>query len=170
MAAKKSIVAEKTPEEILNPTPKPFSNNGTDYEIFPMPDGALMKVTDALSSVVSIIDSVAHFQLPPEERPIFSSALMIPIVPQILKVLLPNATVIIAASLRQPESWVSDNLRIHKRLEALRLIIEAEDIPLIIKNFEALTGIFGDQTALTNLTEPLSIQSSEENIDSLKNI
>jgi len=83
-------------------------------------------------------------------------------IPQIAEVLLPNSTKIVAAALasadmgmlgdatasmsqyrrrvRVSEDWVDDNLFRHQRLEALELIIEAENIPALMARFEKLVA------------------------------
>jgi hypothetical protein len=145
------ITKQKSADEILNPQPigfdstlpatQPVEVRGEKFKIYPMPDGVIMTITDSISQIIAIVDSVVNFSMPTEDRPEITPALIIPILPKLINILLPNSTKLIAAALRKDEEWVQDNLNIAKRLEALRLILVAEDIPLILKNWQALVSV-----------------------------
>lgn len=166
MSAPRGIASRKSVESILSPIPKPFIHLDKEYSILPMTDGVLMTITDAISEVVAILDTVAKLSMPEGQRPVLTPGLMLPVLPQILKALLPKSTTIIAAGLGVDESWVSSNLRIAKRLEALRLILEAEDIGLIMENFNLLVKTFpGPKPAEIESIEPGSTSSSPQNTD-----
>src|ERR1051326_3871765 len=151
MASPKSKILEsKTSEEILRPTPPPFEWDGQTFEIFPMPDSVLMHVGGALQNVASLFGQLADKKeevtategLSPEGKTQALLATFAPLVGQVVQLLVPNATKVIAGCLRVPEEKVADGMRIAKKLECLRLIVEAEDLPLILKNSQALMEVF----------------------------
>lgn len=96
---------------------------------------------------------------------------LIAAIPQIAHVLLPNSTQIIASSLAAAElkmlndesmdlanyrkrqrvsaDWVDDNLFRAQRLEVLGKILQAEDIPSLVANFEKLVAMFQGPTPAT---------------------
>ncbi len=162
------ILKDKTAEEIKFPEPTPFEVRGKTYPILPMPDGILVTVSKEIGAVASLLltgavksqDRLQALQarqelgetIPEAERLAagkfqFSDLTyseMVDMLPQIIQVLLPSATKIIAASLRQTETWVEDTLFYRDRLRALRLILEAEEIALLE----------GEAAALVNLLSP----------------
>ena len=133
------ITEKKTPEKILNPSPLIFTHDGEDIKVMPMEDGVLMNVTDNISNILGIID-IALVRNDKGEINVSPSQLL-PFVPAIVKTLIPNSTALIASAFRKTPEWVQDNLRIAERIRAIKLILEAEDIPLIIENFTLLVGV-----------------------------
>jgi hypothetical protein len=131
------LLEAKPVEEILSPPARPFEYAGQTYRILPMPDSSLMIIADALGGVASVVDGIAGA--------IAGGGLkasdLVPFIPDILRALLPNASRLIAASLGI-EIEAAAAIPLAKKLEALRLIIEAEDVPLILKNWGALVGTF----------------------------
>lgn len=144
------LLKEKSAEEILAPKPRPFEWDGERYEVYPMPDAVLMHVGGSLSAITGLFDSIADLleQLPPvdgqsvDQRNRELLVAFAPLAGQIIQVLLPNATAVIAGCLRLDPEQVASGMGLAKKLEALRLIVEAEDIPLILKNAQALTALF----------------------------
>lgn len=140
---KSTLLDAKTAEEIFSPAGRKFAAAGKEFDIYPLPDGVLMTVTDAVGSVIALLTGLPEKEIDAETgqaRP-YKVADILPLLPAMIKAVLPNATKIIAAATRQPEEWVAENVGIAKKLEALRVIFEAEDIPAIIANFQALAGI-----------------------------
>ena len=155
------VLKEKTAEEIQHPAPLSFAAGGKTYPILPMPDGILVSVTKEIGQVASLLMAAsaqsqarlaavkarqqAGEAVPAEDVKAAQFSLsdvtyadMAEMVPAIVQVLLPNATKIIAASLRQTPAWVEDTLFYRDRLRALRLILEAEDIALLMGEWTAL--------------------------------
>lgn len=135
------ILENKTEEDILEPKPRTLVACGKSYQIYPMPDSVLMHVSSNLDGVVSVVDALITSRMANPGKAMEPRDIM-PIIPQIVKFLIPNATAVIAGCLRIEEKVVANNFRLAEKLEAIRLIVEAEDLPLIIKNFEALTEAF----------------------------
>ena len=149
------ILHAKTDADILSPSAKPFAVAGKEFDVFPMPDRILMGLGDALGHVIGVAKGLKLFEEQQDSegnilrdglgnpvRAKLTLEMIAPLLPELVKILVPNATQIIAGCLRQPEEWVAENVGFAKKLEALALIIEAEDIPLILRNFTRLTGLF----------------------------
>ncbi len=130
------LLSEKSVEEVLNPAPLTFEYQGQTHQVLPMPDSSLMLIADSLSVVASVIDGVGKAL-----DGGLTAADIIPVLPEIVKALLPNASKLIAASLGV-ESNVVAAMPVTKKLEALRLIVLQEDLPLILKNWTALVATF----------------------------
>jgi hypothetical protein len=155
-----SSVLDKIPaEQILNPQPLYLQVGAERYPILPMPDSALMVIGDTLSQTAGFVEHLA------EVKPIEGGSIGIAEVlslapllgPELVCLLVPSATKIIAACLRKDEQWVQDNLRVHQRLEALQLILEAEHLPTILAAFTKLVSVFqrtAPATPETLKTEP----------------
>jgi hypothetical protein len=131
------LLEVKPVEEILSPTARPFEYAGQTYQILPMPDSSLMIISDALGGVASVVDGVAQAFAGGGLK----ASDLVPFIPEIIRALLPNASKLIAASLGISADEAAA-IPLARKLEALKLIIEAEDIPLILKNWGALVGTF----------------------------
>ena len=157
------VLKNKTAEEIQHPTALIFEAGGQVYPILPMPDGILVSVTKEIGQVASLLMAAstksqerlaavkarqaAGEAVPEDEIKAAGFRVsdvtfedMTQMLPAIIQALLPNATKIIAASLRQTPAWVEDTLFYRDRLRALRLILEAEDIALLLGEWTALAG------------------------------
>ena len=134
----------KTAEEILSPAGRTFEAAGRVFEIYPLPDGVFMTVADSLGEVTGAVMGLNERRRDPEtgKAADLTSRDVLPLLPLLIRSLLPSATRIIAGALREKPEWVAENVGLAKKLEALRLILEAEDIAAIVANFQALTAIF----------------------------
>ena len=151
------LLKEKNEADILAPVPAPFAWNGESYAIYPMPDSTLIRVGDSLADVSRLLDGIAAINTDGRAFSNLSTDEMVqmlaPFLPQIVRFLLPNASRIIAGCLRLDEARVADEMPLTKKLEALRLIVIAEDLPLIVKNFIALAGTFAPPTPQGETTD-----------------
>lgn len=140
---KSTLLDTKTAEDIFSPSAHTFSAAGKEFDIYPLPDGVLMTIADAFGSVIGLLTGLPEKETDAETGKVLPYKIsdILPLMPAIIKAVLPNATKIIAAATRQPEPWVAENIGLAKKLEGLRVIFEAEDIPAIIANFQALAGI-----------------------------
>lgn len=152
---KSAILEHKREGDILNPRPITLTlSTGETFDVFPMPDGTLIHVGDALSQVTGVIDAFVDLMKETEE----AGAELAPrdylgLVPQLIRALLPCASQLIAGCLRLPAEQVATSMRLADKLEALRVILEAEDIPLILGNFAALSAILRPAPAAAPSTE-----------------
>lgn len=140
-------------DEILYPTPTPFVWLGEKYKIKPMPNKLLKQLSGEFERVIELVARVATIhnanrEEGQEDQPITPGAFL-PYVPDVLEILLPNAVRIIAGSLRVDEERVADEMFLGKQVECLRLIIEANDFPLLMASFKGLTGMFSPPKATT---------------------
>ena len=126
-------------ERILNPEPFFLEIGSQRYEILPMPDSLLMQLGDEMASVLNLLDTIVQGN---EDGTGFTPKQLMPLAPHIVKLLVPNATRIVAACLGLEDEFVAQTFYLHKKLEALRLIVEAENLPLILGNWTALVATF----------------------------
>ena len=131
-------------EKILNPEPLFLQVGAERYPILPMPDSALMTVGDALSQAAGFVEHIANVGITEGRTITLADVLdLAPTIgPELVCLLVPNATKVIAACLRKDEQWVQDNLRVHQRIEALDLILQAEHLPTILAAFTRLVAQF----------------------------
>ena len=142
----KSAVRQKTAESILSPKGVPFSAAGKNYTILPMKERQLLIIGNTLSLIVDNlsmfliaaenydVDEYGNFvyELDSEGLPIVDAAGnytrkrkkanpadMITILPNLIKVILPQSTELIAASLKEEESFIADEFTTAERLDAL---------------------------------------------------
>lgn len=143
-----SRVLDQIPaEQILNPQPLYLQVGAERYAILPMPDSALMIIGDTLAQTAGFVEQIANMGLAGSAIGIADVIGLAPMIgPELVCLLVPSSTKIIAACLRKDEQWVQDNLRVHQRLEALKLILEAEHLPTILSAFTELVTLF--QTAV----------------------
>ena len=151
MASK--LLKDKPEAEILAPEPIAFTWKGKPYEIYPLPDSALMRVGDSLSDITRLFDTVAQIDINGRKFSELGQLEMVqilaPLVPQIVRLLLPNASRLIAACLRIDETAVAEEMRLADKLEALSAIVKQEDLPRIVANFLSLTEAFVIPSATT---------------------
>jgi hypothetical protein len=162
MSALPNALIGKTPESILEPQPIMITlydrktKEERHFEVFPMNDSSLMVISESMLEIVGLFESASN-ELPTLDDPEFPAELqkiLMTQLPRIIAVILPNASRLIAASLSVDVEWVRENVTIAQKLEAIKAIIEAEDIPLLLKNFAALVGIFPKIVpALTETTQ-----------------
>jgi len=172
------ILAEKSVEAILAPQPRNFVLGATTYPIYPLPDRSLMVVADAMAEILTVFAGLASLRNVADAAISAISASneeegdegdngagatvlkqlkavdVLPALPAILRALIPNATKLIAASLRLDDEFVANEIPAAKKLEALKLILEAEDIPLLLKNALALVGMLLPKPAPVHVAQP----------------
>jgi len=146
-AVKSKILDQKDARDILFPTGKIWEFGGKTYEIYPLPDEALSKVSDHLQTITDLFRELLELRQAtsaPDAKPeeLFQAADMLPLIPSLVKTLLPSQSALIAAAIQEPVEWVSKAIPLARKLECLRLIIEAEDVPLIVQNFLLLASAF----------------------------
>ena len=139
MASK--VLAEKSQDEILFPTPIEYKLYNTILSIAPMNDGKLIKVGDALQRVVSVVQGATEYVAAISKDPNSSSVSIISVLPEVFKVALPEVTQIISASTDLSIEQVQKIPLAHK-IGIFKAIVEAEDIPLILKNATSLMSLF----------------------------
>jgi hypothetical protein len=137
MAQAATPTITKTAEEILSPPARSFVADGKTFKIYPLPDGVLMTVADSLGEIIGLLRAAFKFGDDNDVKMNIAEAL--PVIPMIVKTLLPHSTRLISAALRVDESWVQDNLRLADRLRALRCIVLAEDVASLLGEWKALT-------------------------------
>ncbi len=136
----------KTEADILSPVADKLLINGETFLILPLPDSALMQVGDSLASITEVLDGFAKAGK-------VDTTQVIAVIPTLLRFLLPNASVLIAAAIGKDAEWVSINVPLSKKLEALRYIIDHENVPEILKNWQALVGMFTQPAPTTPTTD-----------------
>jgi len=145
----KKLIDGQTPEEILSPEPttlkrsrepKFIEHGGEDIQILPVPDGVFLRIARDITGALNGLDIVNKF-LNPQSSDLITATDLIPVAPVLAEVLFPSASAIIAGSLRLPESEVADNWWPDEKLEALTQILEANNIPNLIKKLTALLGL-----------------------------
>jgi hypothetical protein len=200
----------KSSEEIMNPTPLIWKwkgngsyPNGLTFDILPVPDSVMQTIMREVALVATVVFNVGgngsvegeEAKEPTTGETISTLSKRTPrewleYIPEIVQVLLPNATKIIASSLaanslnmlgneevdfstyrrreRIGEEWVDDNLSRGARFDALTRILEAEDFGFIIEGFNKLSSMIPAMTPApitADSTEPSSTNSSAVSTD-----
>ena len=141
----KPLLESKTPEAVLNPQSVEYVYGGQTFRIRPMTDAQLMLAADALADVAGVLSQALAGDA--------DTSALVAAAPAVFRAVLPRSTELLAASLSLSQSQVAAIPLAH-RLEILRVVLEAEDIPLLLKNLAALTGLFRKPEAPEAEAEP----------------
>lgn len=150
------LLAQKDERDILNPKPFPFEYGGKTYDILPMPDSKLMRIGDALAEVSGVVAGIAELL-----ESGASGLSLAAYIPQIIKIVIPCSSKIIAVALDIKDEEAA-KIPLARRIEALKLILLAEDAPLLRKNWQELTAIFAPEPTVPNPTaEALEVTATQ---------
>jgi hypothetical protein len=128
------ILEDKNEDDIWEPEPIYFTLGNRQIPVLPMPDSVRITIAKNITAVVNIAQEFSNLGINQSS----SLGKLAPIAPMILEFLLPNATAIIAGCLRKSPEWVERCLWGGKKMEVLNIILDAEDIPMIIKKCKEL--------------------------------
>lgn len=131
------LLKDKDERDILNPQAKPFIAGGKTFNILPMPDSKLMRVGEEMAGAAETIAGVIELV---SDSGMASS--VVGAIPHLIKTLIPVSSGILSIVLDESPEWVAENLPLAKRVEALRIVFQVEDIPLLLKNWHDLTEMF----------------------------
>lgn len=159
---KVSVLTGKSIEDILAPKPVLYHiDEEHAIAIYPMSDGILMEVGDALDRIATTAHSVTSLM-----EGGFALSTLLTALPAIAKACVPEVTRLVASVTGISEECVSEWQEAHK-IGIIKTIIEAEDVPLLLKNAQGLASQFrglpapkATQEILSNLPEKAA--STEE--------
>lgn len=174
-----SLINRVGEENIINPKPGTIIIGGETLKAYPLPDKILVTVMKEIEKTVGELFKVGTVlvgkvteaggdvnQTELENLPVKELAELLPMLWSIVRdTIIGNARVIIQASLRVDDEFYDDNFYVSTRLEALRVIFEAENIGALLGELSALVSpikaALPGGHALSNLTEALSTAKTQ---------
>ncbi len=135
-------------EDIFNPKPYLYSYLGANIPIAPMQDKALMEVSEDLDAVVELVlESVTY-----DEKGGIELTGMLSSLPKIFKTAYPKIARILAQSLGKSEEEIARVPLAHK-IGLFQGVLEAENIPLLLKNAAGLSSLLPETPAQPLIAE-----------------
>ena len=135
----------KTEEEYETMYPKGIEVkvDDTTYLIYPLPDEICQRILSAIIRTSSVFLNVGNILSTNADGKVKATQLatLAEILEDTIVSLVPDISAIISAALNKEQDWVQKNFRLADRIRILRAVFEAEDIPKLLGELQALAKL-----------------------------